>query len=137
MSVMMCVNTRIIEDEELCLTLIHEGILKVDDVAVYISKEREVFLMDYEKSLSVIDCFADRCMSVMMGKTEYLLIFPLDSAVVIDGDDYVLGECLIMKSEDGVRCLSREELLSALREYTSRQRKVHLGQYCVEAYRMD
>ena len=134
---MMCINTRVIEDEELCLTLIHEGFLKVDDVAVYISKEREVFLMDYEKALSMIDDFSDRCMSVMMGKTEYLLIFPLDSAVVIDGEDYVLGECMIMKSEGGVRCLSREELLSALREYTSRQRKVHLGQYFVEAYRMN
>ena len=105
--------------------------------ALYISTKKSLWLMDYEGALGVIDDYAEQCMSAMMGKTDYIIIYPAESAVKVDGQNLIMGECLIMKSENGVQCMTRDELEGAFTEYVSRVTRVCAGQYELSAYQVD
>ena len=106
-------------------------------VALYISTKKSLWLMDYERALGVIDDFADDCMSAMIGKSDYMVIYPASSAVRIDDCNFVLGECLIMKSGNGVQCMTQKELEEAFVEFISRTTNVYAGQYELPAYQVD
>ena len=106
-------------------------------VALYNSTKKKLWLMDYERALEVIDDYAERCMSAMMGKTNYIIIYPSDSAVKIDGQKYIMGEFLIMKSDVGVQCMTQGELKEAFTELASRMTSVYAGQYELPAYQVD
>lgn len=105
--------------------------------ALYISTKKSLWLMDYERALGVIDDYAEQCMSAMMGKTDYIIIYPAESAVKVDGQNLIMGECLIMKSENGISCMTPQELETAFTEYVSRLTSVCAGQYELPAYQVD
>jgi len=105
--------------------------------ALYISTKKSLWLMDYERALGVIDDYAEQCMSAMMGKTDFIIIYPAESAVKVDGQNLIMGECLIMKSDNGVQCMTRDELEVAFTEYVSRITSVCAGQYELPAYQVD
>ena len=69
--------------------------------------------------------------------TDYMVIYPVDSAVKIDGSNFILGECLIMKSGNGVQCMTQKELEEAFVEFISRTTSVYAGQYELPAYQVD
>ena len=107
-------------------------------VALYISTKKSLWLMDYERALSVIEDYGENCMSAMLGHTDYLVIYPVASAVRIDGNNLVMGECMIMKSGNaGVECLTQKELEEAFVEFFSRTTSVYAGQYELPAYQVD
>lgn len=107
-----------------------------EKIALYIDAEGTVWLFDYQNALDMLNAFDEQCMSALMGKTEYIVIYPEDSAVTIDGDDYIMGECLIMKNYDGVQCMNLEEAVDAFVEYVSRVKTVYAGQYALLAYQV-
>ena len=109
----------------------------VEKTALYIGPEKSMWLLDYERALAIIDDYAEQCMSAMIGKSDYIIIYPAESAVNIDGDNFIMGECLIMKSENGVQCMTRDELEAAFTEYVSRITSVCAGQYELPAYQVD
>ena len=106
-------------------------------VALYISTKKSLWLMDYERALGVIEDYAEHCMSAMMGNTDYMVIYPVGSAVKIDGNNFILGECMIMKSGNGVQCMTQKELEEAFVEFVSRTTSVYAGQYELPAYQVD
>lgn len=110
---------------------------KPEKAALYIGPEKSMWLLDYERALSVIDDYAAQCMSAMMGKSDYIIIYPAESAVKIDGEDYIMGECLIMKSDNGVKCMTQKETADAFIEYASRMKTVYAGQYGLPAYQVN
>lgn len=109
----------------------------VEKTALYIGPEKSMWLLDYERALAIIDDYAEQCMSAMIGKSDYIIIYPAESAVEIDGEDYLMGECLIMKAENGVKCMTEEERERAFDEYASRMRVVYAGQYGLPAYQVN
>lgn len=134
---MKSVKIRIEGDPECGYVLVAGAPLQIDKAALYISPEKSMWLLDYERALSIIEDYGHQCMSVMIGKSDYLLIYPSESAVKIDGDDFVMGECLLMKSDRGVRCMTLTETVEAFVEYSSRTKTVYAGQYKLPAYQVD
>ena len=130
------VELRFINDSRGRCFLVSVDPIKMDKGALYLNADQSMWLMDYEKALTVIDDYADRCMSEVMGKSDYVVIYPCDSLVKIDGEKYIIGECLIMKSEHGVQCMSPKEIHDAFIEYVSRITYVRAGQASLEAYRI-
>lgn len=110
---------------------------KAKRTAIYIGPEKSIWLLDQEKALEGIREYGEQCMSSLMGKSDYIIIYPAESAVEIDGEDYLMGECLIMKAENGVKCMTEEERERAFDEYASRMRVVYAGQYGLPAYQVN
>ena len=108
--------------------------VKMNKGALYVAPDQSVWLMDYEKALAVIDDYAERCMSEMIGKSDYIVIYPCDSLAKIDGDKYIIGECLIMKSVRGIQCMNTKEMHDAFLEFISRITYVRAGQASLAAY---
>ena len=107
-------------------------------VALYISTKKSFWFMDIERALGVIEDYAENCMSAMIGNTDYMIIYPVGSAVKIDGYNLVMGECLIMKAgKEGVQCMNQKELEEAFVEFVSRTTSVYAGQYELPAYQVD
>lgn len=107
-------------------------------VALYMNVKQSLWLMDEEKALEVIKKYGDDCMAEMIGRTDYMIIFPSESAVNIDGNNFVMGECLIMKAGNkSVECMSLNEMEEAFVEFVSRTISVYAGQYELPAYQVD
>lgn len=128
------VELRFINDSIGRCFLVSVDPIKMDKGALYFDSDQTMWLMDHEKALAVIDGYADRCMSEMIGKSEYIIIYPCDSLVRIDGEKYIIGECLIMKSDHGLQCLSPKEIHDAFIEAISRITYVRAGQVTLAAY---
>ena len=106
--------------------------------ALYMNAKQSLWLMDEEKALEVIKNYGDDCMAEMIGRTDYMIIFPSESAVNIDGNNFVMGECLIMKAGNkSVECMSLNEMEEAFVEFISRTISVYAGQYELPAYQVD
>lgn len=133
----MKINIKELRNIEFCAKLIKSGLLDQDGQVLYFSKDRDLFLMNYSDALATLDNFGEQSMSVMMGKTDFLVVFPEESVVTINNEDYLFGECMIMKSDHGLKSLEYEELVPALREYSSRMLPFRVGQFQTEAYRLD
>ena len=64
---------------------------KAKRTAIYIGPEKSIWLLDQEKALEGIKEYGEQCMSSLMGKSDYIIIYPAESAVEIDGEDYLMG----------------------------------------------
>ena len=107
-------------------------------VALYMNAKQSFWLMDEEKALEVIKKYGDYCMAEIIGHTDYMIIIPSESAVNIDGNNFVMGECLIMKAGNkSVECMSLNEMEEAFVEFISRTISVYAGQYELPAYQVD
>ncbi|MBQ5675799.1 MAG: hypothetical protein IIV45_12115 [Lachnospiraceae bacterium] len=123
-------------DCELSFEIVAPAIPK--KVALYMNAKQSFWLMDEEKALEVIKNYGDDCMAEMIGHTDYMIIFPSESAVNIDGNNFVMGECLIMKAGNkSVECMSLNEMEEAFVEFISRTISVYAGQYELPAYQVD
>ncbi len=131
------VKVRIVGDADSGYVFVPIVPTKPQRTAIYIGPEKSIWLLDQERALEMIREYGEQCMSSFIGKTDYIIIYPAESAVEIDGEDYLMGECLIMKSENGVKCMNEEELAKAFNEYASRMSIVYAGQYGLPAYQMN
>lgn len=134
---MESIKIRISEDEDYGFIIEAVAPVLVEKTALYIGPEKSMWLLDYERALAVIDDYAEECMSAMIGKSDYIIIYPAESAVNVDGDNFIMGECLIMKSDHGVKCMTQRETVEAFVEYASRTKTVYAGQYGLPAYQVD
>ncbi len=134
---MESIKVRISGDEDYGFIIEAVTPVLVEKTALYIGPEKSMWLLDYERAIALIDDYAEECMSAMIGKTDYIIIYPAESAVNIDGDNFIMGECLIMKSDSGVKCMTKRETVEAFVEYASRMKTVYAGQYGLPAYQVD
>ncbi len=134
---MESVQVKIEGDADTGYTIVPLVPVKPEKAALYIGPKKNTWLLDYDSALSVIDTYAKQCRVSQMGKSDYVIIYPAESAVKIDDMDYVMGECIIMKAEKDVTCMTQKETIKAFTEYASRVKTVYAGQYGLPAYQLD
>ena len=110
---------------------------KRKEFALLIASDHSMWLLDQETAQRVIDEYGEECNSAMIGKTDGIIIYPTESASTIDGEKYILGECLIMKADIRLSCLKDEEMKTVFAELISRTAIISLGQYSIPAYQVD
>lgn len=105
-----------------------------EKAAIFIDKECKVWGLGEEIALATIDTYGSRSQSEMIGNSEYIIIFDGDSVIQVGSQKYIFGDCLIMKSDNGLKCLSEDEVQEAINEYGSRLSRVNMGGFCFTGY---
>ena len=103
-------------------------------VAIFIDKECKVWGLEEEIALATIDTYGNRSQSEMIGNSDYIIIFDGDSIIQSGNQKYIFGDFLIMKSDNGLKCLSEDEVQEAINEYGSRLSRVNMGGFCFTGY---
>lgn len=104
--------------------------------AVYIDKKGLVFGVEEEVALGLIDSYGEKILSEMVGSTEFIMIYCEDSVLRVGSDNFVMGDLLIMKSENGLKCLTQEETKEAMKQFTSRLTSIKMGTDCMSGYQL-
>lgn len=107
------------------------------EFALFIASDHSMWLLDHETAQRVIDEYGEECNSEIIGKTDGVIIYPTESASSIDGEKYIVGECLVMKADFGLKCLKDEEMETVFTELISRTAIISLGQHSIPAYQVD
>lgn len=107
---------------------------KSKEFALFIDSDHSMWLLNHETAQRVIDDYGEEFNSAMIGKTDGIIIYPTESASTLDGENYILGECLILKEDLGLKCLKAEEMETVFAEFISRIAIISLGQYTIPAY---
>ena len=105
-----------------------------EKLAIFIDKECKVWGLEEEIALATIDTYGNRSQSEMIGNSGYIIIFDGDSVIQVGSQKYIFGDCLIMKSDNGLKCLSEDEVQEAINEYGSRLSRVNMGGFCFTGY---
>ena len=126
-----------IEEDDCGLQLVSECPVPMHKAALYFCKDHRLWLCDKERVISLLEKYGEDGEFCIIGKTEYIMIFPKECMVQLDGERYIIGECLIMKCHKGPECLTEEEINEAFNEYASRVRKLFVGQEIIYGYQMD
>lgn len=116
------------------ITVVSKGKEKEPEMGIYIDWQGRPALVDMEKALAIIDTYGTNCATEMIGKTDFILVYDESKTVKADGNMYVGGEALIMKSEDGLKTMRKEELNTVMTEYRSRQVQLNFGPFGIMAY---
>ena len=56
------------------------------EYAVYVDMDQELHYISVQDALSLIDDYGKNCMSEMIGKSDYLLVYDEDRRIVVDGN---------------------------------------------------
>lgn len=112
----------------------HQERVKTKEAAFYVAKDKSQWLLDQEMAIRILNndqiCYRQE----PMGKSGYVIIYPKDSRMVIDGISYIVGEFMIMGFADGPVGLNWEEMRKALSEYNSRSVILQIAGKSIAAY---
>lgn len=104
--------------------------------AIYVGTDKKLQFYDYESALYALDDFPGKYEVCNIGDTEYVLLYSDDSTVLINGERYILGECMIMKIGNRIERMSKKDISSAFNQFVSRVVALQAGAYQIHAYRM-
>ncbi len=119
---------------------------ELEDVTVQIMSDRFVIYVDenlkpqfisYRDALSVIDKMENSCASEPIGKLDFLIIYDKKNCLNLEGEKYVPGGYLIMKSEYGLKDMTEQEFDQVYPELLYHLDTVVCGKYRFKAYRLD
>ena len=116
------------------ITAVAEPGYQDENVAIYIDKQHRVWGLGEAIALATLDTYGERSQSEMIGKSDYIIIFDGDSVIQSGYQKFIFGDCLIMKSDHGLKCLTEEEVNEAMREYGSRLTRMNMGGFCFTGY---
>ena len=80
------------------------------DGAIYVDGEQKVNYISTREALRILDGFGNNSASVMIGKSDYILIYDASRKLVIDGEAYLPSGYLVMKSCNGLQAVSYTHL---------------------------
>lgn len=106
------------------------------EYAIYVDKEQDVHYISIQDAVSTIDRFGNNCMSEMIGKSDYILIYDERKRVVADGNAYLLGEFLVMRSDYGLKGLDKADIDNVITEMVGRMTSFAMGPYRIQAYQL-
>ena len=106
------------------------------EYAVYVDMDQELHYISVQDALSLIDDFGKNCMSEMIGKSDYLLVYDEDRRIVVDGNTYLLGGFIVMRSDYGLKGLGREDIDKIMEQMAGRMSTFAMGQYRIHAYQL-
>ena len=93
------------------------------------------FTVSVQDALSLIDDFGKNCMSEMIGKSDYLLVYDEDRRIVVDGNAYLLGGFIVMRSDYGLKGLGREDIDKIMEQMAGLHITIRMPEQCLSACR--
>ncbi len=106
------------------------------EYALYVDGEQNLCDISIQDAYALIDRFGNNCMSEMIGKSDYILVYDERKRIVVDGNAYLLGEFLVMKSDYGLKGLDKEDIETVMAEMASRMTVFAMGPYRLQAYQL-
>ena len=106
------------------------------EYAVYVYMDQKLHYISVQDALSLIDDFGKNCMSEMIGKSDYILVYDEDRRIVVDGNAYLLGGFIVMRSDYGLKGLGREDIDKIMEQMAGRMSTFAMGQYRIQAYQL-
>ena len=84
------------------------------DGAIYVDGEQKVNYISTREALRILDGFGNNSASVMIGKSDYILIYDASRKLVIDGEAYLPSGYLVMKSCNGLQAIDDEDFADVI-----------------------
>ena len=106
------------------------------EYAIYVDKEQEVHYITIQDAVSMIDRFGNNCMSEMIGKSDFILVYDERKRIVADGNSYLLGEFLVLRSDYGLKGLDKADIDYVITVMAGRMTSFALGPYRILAYQL-
>ena len=94
--------------------------MDIGEKYIYITGEQEIWLVDEKEATYKVANFEHNMGLLTLGKKGYLLLYSRDHAIKYEGDEYLVGEIIICKDDDGFKPLKLYEIMEAIDELTSR-----------------
>ncbi len=107
------------------------------DGAIYVDDEQNIKFVSLDEAYDVIADFGKNSESVMIGKSDYILIYDADKKIVIDGEAYLPADFVVMRSYYGLQPISREEANTVISALISRMATLVCGNCIIQAYQLD
>lgn len=80
------------------------------DGAIYVDGEQKVNYISTREALRILDGFGNNSASVMIGKSDYILIYDASRKLIIDGEAYLPSGYLVMKSCNGLQAIDDDNI---------------------------
>ena len=97
------------------------------DGAIYVDGEQKVNYISTREALRILDGFGNNSASVMIGKSDYILIYDASRKLIIDGEAYLPSGYLVMKSCNGLQAIDEEDIADVIGALKSRMTMLALG----------
>ena len=98
------------------------------DGAIYVDGEQKVNYISTREALRILDGFGNNSASVMIGKSDYILIYDASRKLIIDGEAYLPSGYLVMKSCNGLQAIDDEDIADVIAALKSRMTMLALIQ---------
>lgn len=105
--------------------------------AIFVNDSQEVSCISRTKALDITDGFGKYRESVMIGSTDYILIYDSREKIVIGGETYIPSGYVVMKSCYGLMELDADDIAAVTEALSYRVNTVALGKYRIQAYPLD
>ena len=105
--------------------------------AIYVDDEQNVRFVSLDAAYDVLAGFGENSESVMIGKSDYILIYDADKKIVIDGEAYLPADFLVMRSYYGLQPIERDEANTVISALMSRMATLVCGKCRMQAYQLD
>ena len=105
--------------------------------AIFVNDSREVSCISKNRALEITDGFGKYRESVMIGSTDYILIYDSREKIVIGGETYIPSGYVVMKSCYGLMELDADDIAAVTEALSHRVNTVALGKYRIQAYPLD
>ena len=102
------------------------------DGAIYVDGEQKVNYISTREALRILDGFGNNSASVMIGKSDYILIYDASRKLIIDGEAYLPSG----KSCNGLQAIDEEDIADVIGALKSRMTMLALGKYRIQAYQL-
>ena len=104
---------------------------------IYVDEKQEIDYVSKEKAYEIMRGFGNYSASEMIGKTDYILVYDASKVISIEGEQYLPAGYLVMKADSALESLSEEDINVVLPEVRSRICTLALGQYRIQAYKLE
>ena len=105
--------------------------------AIFVNDSQEVSCISKNRALEITDGFGKYRESVMIGSTDYILIYDSREKIVIGGETYIPSGYVVMKSCYGLMELDADDIAAVTEALSYRVNTVALGKYRIQAYPLD
>ena len=105
--------------------------------AIFVNDSREVSCISKNRALDITNGFGKYRESVMIGSTDYILIYDSREKIVIGGETYIPSGYVVMKSCYGLMELDADDIAAVTEALSYRVNTVALGKYRIQAYPLD
>ena len=104
---------------------------------IYVDEKQDIDYVSKEKAYEIMRGFGNYSASEMIGKTDYILVYDASKVISIEGEQYLPAGYLVMKADSALESLSEEDINVVLPEVRSRICTLALGQYRIQAYKLE